>query len=309
MNKKFKLLVSSLIFVILLVSNREVEAATKQTSATKDSITVTWDAEDGALNYQVHVGIMNPETYKTEYTQYAVVPNTQTSITINSLTAGKEYDIKVTYDYQLYNGDITNYIAGTAWDSFTLPGKVTGVYTSEWYNSLKQLNISWDEMEAADGYQYVVKDSKGKKKASKTIEGKYINYATIKKVNNSTIYTAQVRAYKDYNGQRVWGDWSEKIRCLAQPSIKTLKVSNKKLKLTWTKVNGNTGYDIYISTTKDKGYKKVKSVSKKSTSVTISKFKGKKFSSKKTYYVYVVAKKKVGKTTYKSPLMYYSYNY
>lgn len=73
----------------------------------------------------------------------------------------------------------------------------------------------------------------------------------------------------------------------------------------WTKQEGATGYDVYVSTKPTTGYKRVKSVGKSTYSATISKLSGKKFSSKKKYYVYIVTKKKVGKVTHKSGRLYY----
>jgi len=72
------------------------------------------------------------------------------------------------------------------------------------------------------------------------------------------------------------------------------------LNVRWNKIAGVTGYDIYVSTKRDSGYKKVASVGRNTTRTNISRFNKKKFSKNKGYYVYVEAKKKVGKTTYKS---------
>ena len=75
--------------------------------------------------------------------------------------------------------------------------------------------------------------------------------------------------------------------------------------LKWAKINGATSYDVYVSTSKTKGYKKVKTVGKSKSSVTIKKFKGKKIKKSKKYYVYVAAAKKVGKKRYDSGRLYY----
>ena len=51
--------------------------------------------------------------------------------------------------------------------------------------------------------------------------------------------------------------------------------------------------------------KKVKSVGKNTTKLTIRKFKGKKINPKKTYYMYVETKKKNGSKVNKSGRLYY----
>lgn len=77
------------------------------------------------------------------------------------------------------------------------------------------------------------------------------------------------------------------------------------LSFQWGKVGGASGYDVYISTKPKKGYKKVKSVGKNTTKLTIRKFKGKKINPKKTYYMYVETKKKNGSKVNKSGRLYY----
>ena len=77
------------------------------------------------------------------------------------------------------------------------------------------------------------------------------------------------------------------------------------LSFQWGKIGGASGYDVYISTKPKKGYKKVKSVGKNTTKLTIRKFKGKKINPKKTYYMYVETKKKNGSKVNKSGRLYY----
>ena len=98
-----------------------------------------------------------------------------------------------------------------------------------------------------------------------------------------------------------------KIQCFNQARIKetSIKVKKGSLSFQWGKVGGASGYDVYISTKPKKGYKKVKSVGKNTTKLTIRKFKGKKINPKKTYYMYVETKKKNGSKVNKSGRLYY----
>jgi hypothetical protein len=118
------------------------------------------------------------------------------------------------------------------------------------------------------------------------------------------VYTVKIQASKTVNGQTYTTPVSS-IQCFNQARITSAKVSKKKLTVRWGKVGGATGYDVYVSTKPTTGYKKVKSVGKNVTKVTIPKLKGKAFSSKKTYYVYVETKKKNGKKVNKSGRLYY----
>ncbi len=76
--------------------------------------------------------------------------------------------------------------------------------------------------------------------------------------------------------------------------ITKVKPGKKKVKLTWKKIKSVTGYQVWMSTKKSSGYKKIATI-KKAKSVTFTK---KKLKSKKKYYFRIRAYRKVGKTTY-----------
>ena len=71
----------------------------------------------------------------------------------------------------------------------------------------------------------------------------------------------------------------------------------------WKKVTGASGYNVYVSTKSNSGFKKCKTVSKKKSSYIITKYGKKKLSKKKTYYVKVEYLTKVGKKTVKSGIV------
>jgi len=71
--------------------------------------------------------------------------------------------------------------------------------------------------------------------------------------------------------------------------------TKKQAKLTWKKVDGASGYEIYKATSKDGKYKKVTTIKKGSTKT----YTEKKLTSKKTYYYKVRAYRTVsGKKVY-----------
>lgn len=174
--------------------------------------------------------------------------------------------------------------------------EVSGLNQTRWWYYAKAVDFAWDDQSAAD-YEYIVKDNKNKVVADDTIT---YNNASISKVKNNMVYNVQVRAYVTINGQKYYCAWSDKAYLFTQPMVKSAKISGGKLKITWNKVSGISSYDVYVSTKEKSGYKKVKTLSSKKSSVTVSKLKGKKFNSKKKYYIYIVGKKKVGGKTYTS---------
>ena len=83
----------------------------------------------------------------------------------------------------------------------------------------------------------------------------------------------------------------------AKVRIKKAVAGKKKVKLTWKIIKKATGYQIYMSTKKRSGFKKI-ATKKKARTVTYTK---KKLKSKKTYYFRVRAYRKVGKKFYYGP--------
>lgn len=301
MKKTFKKLIVTcflLLFACLTLRTPGVSAyGLNQTNPAAKAITLTWAAERNATAYRVFVG----KDYSS-LALYKSLPASATSVTITGLPAGCKRYVKVEYDYTSSLGHSYTSTVGTGYYK-TTPGKVAKVKQDKWWYFLEQFSVKWEKQDGADGYEYKAFNNKGKKIASGT---RYSNSADVtKKVSNTSIYTVQVRAYTTINNKKYYGTWSDKCYCFTQPRIKSANVSGSKLVVKWGKVAGATGYDIYVSTKPAKGYKKVKTVGKSTSSATISSLKGKKFSSKTTYYVYVVTKKKVGKTTNTSGKLYY----
>lgn len=282
---------------ILMVPQVQAKAyGLTQTNPATDSITVSWEAETRATEYRVYCGL---DSQSAELC--AVLQPTQTSVTIGNLAAGQEYYVKVVCDYVTsYGKTYTDSVVGSSYDVRTIPTQVTGLNQKQWWYYIKSVDVTWDRLPAADSYDLEFCNAKGKK-----IEKKSVTYPSYShSVDNTMIYTIRVRANSTICGQNFTTGWSTAY-LFTQPRIKTAKVSGGKLNVKWDRVTGATGYDVYASTNPKKGYKKVKSVGKNATSATAAKIGKAKFNAKKTYYVYVVTKKKAGKTTNTSGALYY----
>lgn len=265
----------------------------KQISATKTSISVDWAAPRGANRFKVYVS--------EDYRNYKNVGTTSAkNFTITGLKSAKEYNVRVV---PVSASGEESSSTKTLYDAKTLPDKITGFKQKSWYYFINQLYVEWDQLDAVDGYEVVITNGKGKRLKAPKLSG-YSSSFGISKVSNRQIYTLKLRAYTVLNGKKYYSSYST-LRCFTQPQIKSCVVKGKKLKISWPKVSGATGYDVYVSTSKRRGYRKIKSVGKRTSSVTISKFRGKRFNKRKTYYAYVVTKKKVGKKTYNSGKLYY----
>ncbi len=271
-----------------------------QSNPAANSITVSWEAESDALAYHVYAG----EDYATA-PLVQDLPASSTSVTITGLKPGTEYYVSVKYDETSYSGGINTWSVGS--DNFrTTPAKVANVHETEWYYFLKSFTVEWNTQTGADGYEYKITQGNGKKLVTKTEKSRYTHRLSYsKKVSNSMIYVVQVRSYAKICGKKYYGKWSNKCYCFTQPRIQYARVLGNKLAVKWGRVAGATGYEIYVSTKPKKGYKKVKTVGKNASSAIITKLKGKGFSSRQSYYVYVLTVKKVGKHKNTSGRVYY----
>lgn len=87
----------------------------------------------------------------------------------------------------------------------------------------------------------------------------------------------------DANQQKVYSAYSSEKTIIPRPTIKSKKIINHKVKITWGKVKGAKSYTIYLSSNDGKSFKKIGTAKK--TNYTISK----KLQRYKDYWVYVQA--------------------
>lgn len=260
-----------------------------QTNATTSSASFKWNAVSGATSYKVYKRVNGIWTL-------AGTTNTN-SITISGLSNKTTFDIEVISVRKRVAFEAVSY--GTVlYSSYInlIPAKVSVVEINDYYDASKKVWVDCGKVEFADGYQYQAYTYNGKKPVY-TAKSAY-SWHTVGSIKANRFYKIRVRAYTTVNGSVKYGAWSDYKYCAQEVKVTPKYVGSKKLKLSWKKVKGATKYTVYMSTSKNSGYKKVGTTKK--TSYTVKKFKKKKISRKKTYYVYVVASRKVGKTTYKS---------
>ncbi len=296
--KKAKQVFTLFAMVFFVLSGKTVYAANVgQSAETTTSITINWVMKDNATAYYIGYGkndkaatnMLNDKTIK--------LSADQSSYTITNLKPGNKYTVKVGYTYTENNNERNDSVG--SFSAYTKPGKVANVNQDKWWYYIKNVRLKWDSQPAVK-YDCVIKDNKRKTIYNKT-NLSYNNVIT--GVKNNVVYEAKVRAtvkVQRLNGKtkKLTGEWSDVTYLFTQPMIKkNSKVTGGKLKVSWDKVKGCTEYDVYVSTKEKRGYEKVASVKSSKNSVTVDNLKGKKFSAKKKYYVYIVGKKKAGEKT------------
>ena len=183
------------------------------------------------------------------------------------------------------------------------PGKVRKLKTTQTTNSIR---LQWTADTQVSGYTVYRYDNNKKaysvvanlKSNAKSYTLKKLNGSTGKSLTSGTTYSLKVVAYKTIDGKKVYGEavtLKATTKCEA-PKIKSIKkTSSTKAKLTWSKVRGANGYEVYMSTKNTSSYKKIKTI-KGQSNVTYH-MSGLKKNTK--YYVKVRAYKVVdGKKLY-----------
>ncbi|MGI6070260.1 MAG: fibronectin type III domain-containing protein [Blautia sp.] len=255
-------------------------AVLKQTNATTTSVTISWDRVEGASSYTLSLSEYSPVNYSVE-TEITATKDKE-SYTIKNLKAGLKYWVKVQTDNYKTSSIVCK----------TIPGTVKNV-KQYCYPSSKRMNFSWDRIQSADGYE-IYKYSTGNKYLSR-YDAKSSTSKTIGMGSN--FYSFRIRAYTYINGVKKNGRLYRFYTSL-QPSMdRYYRTGTTTVRVPWAKISGATNYEVYLSTKKDSGYKKVKTVT--TNQATLSNVK-----SGQLYYIYVRATKKIDGKTWKSPATY-----
>lgn len=270
----FCLLIGGLCFVKAAPAQASISGVTnlKQTGAAKNSITVSWTPVKDAVTYNVYYKEAGADS------DYRLSGSTANSVyTLQGLQDGVKYYVQV----KASDGTDESY-GKTLYDAITLPDQIQGLRQDRWYYLLHILDVKWERKSGVSGYEVSLSNSKGK-----VLQKKDVTYASasFNQVMDS-VYTVKVRAYTMYQNVKHYSSYSQ-INCIPQARITKLKIKGGKLAVNWKKVDGATGYRIYVSNKSKSGYKLVKTLGKKKGSCTLAKIKGKKIKSKKAYYVYV----------------------
>ncbi len=249
-----------------------------------NTVTVSWEAYEGAERYivsrrSVGSGPLSQIASVTglSYTDKTAKPGTTYYYSVKA--ASKKWGKEVFSSYD------TNIQVKTPASSVKVGKTTISKVASSAYNKLK---VTWKKVSKADGYiVYRSTSSNGTyKKVKEITKGSTASYTDTKLVTGRAYYY-KVCAYRMDGDEPVYGaDSAAKggRPALSKPSVK-LAAGAKKATVKWGKVNGASGYEIYRSASKNKGFAKVKTITKGST-VSYSQSK---LTSGKTYYYRVRA--------------------
>lgn len=162
------------------------------------------------------------------------------------------------------------------------------------------VTLTWDKQTAANGYEVFKYDASSKKYVLyKNITNPNTNTCKVTGLASNKKYYFKVRAYQIDDSEKTYAPFGAVVSqytSITNPKLNFAKsTSKKKIKASWSKVGGASGYQVMWSTYKNfsKNYK-TKSVKAKYSSKTVTTAQ-----SKKTYYVRVRAYKTInGKKVY-----------
>ena len=265
----------------------------KQTAAGVNSISMSWNASAGAASYVIY-GYIN-------YNWTQIGTSATNSATITGIAATTSTNFAVAAVKNVTGGTVV----GDRSDSVQMkavPIKVSQIAMQYYWDSLKEAKYIWTDVNNADGYQYEVKSANGKKTYFRATSTS--SYTYVKPFPRGIFVKARVRAYVTVGNKVYYGAWSPYTYHASSKKVTAKRSSNgKKISLKWKKVSGACGYQVYVSTKSTGGFKKVKSLSSKKSSYTITKCGKKKLKKGKTYYIQLRYQTKVGKKKVSSKIV------
>ena len=217
----------------VVITAPEKISGLKVTSATTNSVTISWNVSAGAEGYRV----LNLTTGEYDFV-------TENTYTFSGLTAATEYQFLV----RAYLKNGADNIYGEGNDGFTaktVPAKMTQPTVAVNGNTL---NISWNALHGADGYLVYVKQG-----------ATAVYYETV----NGTSFSAEklafgkehqilVRAFVLNGKEEYYGAWSSSVYLKTAPEKaegQMTNVTSSSVSLSWEAVNGAVGYRLLNTTT------------------------------------------------------------
>lgn len=253
-------------------------------STNEKTLTIKWNKITGAYGYRIKRSTDEDGTYKVVKT---IKSGNTTSYKDTSVKAGKTY--YYTVETMVKTGDNICYSG----DSASVEGR-TAKKTKIKYavsNGSNQIEVNWGAVSGAYGYRIKRSTSKnGTYNVIATVNGKNKTTYQDKNVKTAKTYYYKVETINKVNGKKGYSGDSAVVsaKTLKTTSITAVKATGStSVRLEWKAVDGASGYQIYRSTSKDSGYKKVGQVKGKNT----KKYEDKTLEAGKTYYYQVRAYK------------------
>jgi len=197
-----------------------------------------------------------------------------------TVVPGVSYEYKVRAYLKLSSGYQRSAYSAVKSVDFAVPSTDWNKFAVSNYTTVQ---LSWKKANVT-GYRIYRKTDSGKYTCIKNVaDNRTVSYKDTKVAPGHT-YTYRIRCYQTVNGKKYYSPYTSVMKAdlkISAPRLKSASVtSSAKIKLTWQKDTQATGYYIYRSTTPKGGYKKVKTITKN----TSSRWTDNSVEKGKTYY-------------------------
>ena len=220
-------------------------------SSTCTTVSFHWDPVVGAEGYKVYIK---------SGSKWKVIKNvTDPKITVKGLEAGTKYTFAVKPFGRYPDGKILYKDGYTSTYSATKPVNIAKVSTNQ---TTDAITLTWSKVKCS-GYRIYLKTSSGWKTLKTTTANSY----KVTGLTNGKKYVFAVRPYSKFEGFTAWAEKYTSVTTvkLATPTLKLASTAKGRATIAWTNVAGETGYQVYYSTSKSSGYKRIANYKANST--------------------------------------------
>lgn len=247
------------------------EAALKNVKATSNvnSIKFTWGKQASATGYDI-------ELYDTKTKKYVLLTRIRSgetnSYTYSGLKNAVKYKVRIR-SYRMINNDkiYTDY---QTLNTGTKPSTQSGLSTKK--RNVNSIVLKWKKQDRVSGYQIWAYNTKSKKwELKKTVTKGTTTSATISKLASGNVYKFRIRAYLTTGDGKLYGSYGSVLTTNTIPAkttdLQAVSLGGSKVKLSWLKQPGVTGYKLYRYDSKSKSFKEWKTLKKNSCTITLKK--------------------------------------
>lgn len=237
-------------------------------SQVQTSAKVTWTQVENADGYELYRAAA-PDAAEEEWALVKTILSGDTVQYTNSgLEAGQTYYYKVRAYLAAPDGS-------RSYSEFSnvsyMPAAV--LFDMVYSNATSRIRLVWNAVEGAHGYQLWRKDEDGSYSIVKTLgdrgntltddQGDVTAYSNTG-LTAGSIYTYKMRAFSIFDGQKIYGAFSDEFRVAVMPETTVLTVSSAKtdrVTLSWDPVDGASGYQIWRAESGSDVYSIAKTIS------------------------------------------------
>ena len=220
------------------------ENVTLNATLSNKNVNLSWNLVSAADKYEVR----RSTSKSGSYSKIAeVTTNTYKDSNVN---------YNVTYYYKIIAKNDENSVSSNIVSKKIVPDKVTNLTLKA---NNKAITVSFKKV-SGNGYELYYSLNGKKWTKLKTITSASTISFKHTKLSINKLYYYKVRAYKTVSGKKVFGAYSGIIKAKtapAKPSVKIYSKGYNKILLNINKVSGANKYEIYRSTSKTKGFKKI----------------------------------------------------